>query len=316
MAKRKRLEIPDTGSFSPELETKSIFPAPRVRMPIADVAGDTAGRAALEEVAREMTVAEEEGRVVKRLPIDRIVTMHLNRDRLSFDPAEMETLKASLLARGQQAPIEVLSLGRDYGLISGLRRVEALKALGKTDILALVRRPESAAGAYQAMVEENEIRSDLSFFERANIAVLCAGQGVYRTPREAVAALFAHAPAPKRSKINKFVILCQSLGKSLRFPAAIPEKLGLRLAAAIEVDRSVASRLSDALRKTPPVDAAAERRTIERALKGREGGGTGEAVLPGIDLRASRGRAVLAGPGVDDAFLDALRIWMLSRAKA
>ena len=36
-------------------------------MPIADVAGDTAGRAALEEVAREMTEAEEEGRVVKKL---------------------------------------------------------------------------------------------------------------------------------------------------------------------------------------------------------------------------------------------------------
>ena len=37
-------------------------------MPIADVAGDTAGRAALEEVAREMGAAEEQGRIVKALP--------------------------------------------------------------------------------------------------------------------------------------------------------------------------------------------------------------------------------------------------------
>ena len=49
MARRKRLELP-TDTFSPDLETQSAFP-PRTRMPIADVAGDTAGRAALEEVA-------------------------------------------------------------------------------------------------------------------------------------------------------------------------------------------------------------------------------------------------------------------------
>ena len=67
MAKRKRLEMP-AETVLPDLETKSAFPAPRARMPIADVAGETAGRAALEEVAREMTAAEDEGRVVVRPP--------------------------------------------------------------------------------------------------------------------------------------------------------------------------------------------------------------------------------------------------------
>ncbi|MBT8417780.1 MAG: chromosome partitioning protein, partial [Silicimonas sp.] len=64
MAKRKRLEMPVIEPDSPGTETKSHL-TPRARMPIADVAGDTAGRAALEEVAREMTAAETEGRVVK-----------------------------------------------------------------------------------------------------------------------------------------------------------------------------------------------------------------------------------------------------------
>ena len=67
MAKRKRLEMP-TETIPAGLETKSDN-LTRIRMPIADVAGDTAGRAALEEVAREMTAAEAEGRVVKKLAI-------------------------------------------------------------------------------------------------------------------------------------------------------------------------------------------------------------------------------------------------------
>ena len=318
MAKRKRLEMPVMEPVSPDLETKSAIPrTPRARMPIAEVAGDTAGRAALEEVAREMTAAEEEGRVVKRLPLDRIVAQHLSRDRMALDAGEMEVLKASLRARGQQTPVEVVGLGGSYGLISGLRRVEALKAIGETHVLALVRKPAAAADAYQAMVEENEIRSDLSFYERANIAALCVGQGVYQTPRAAVQGLFAHAPAPKRSKILKFLVIRDALGKSLRFPAAISEKLGLKLAAAIEADRSVARRLSDALRKTPPADAAAERQAIERALKQPAANKPAEAeIVPGVRLETGKGRAVISGAGVDKAFLDALRDWVVSRAKA
>ncbi len=316
MAKRKRLEMP-TETVSADLETKSTFP-PRTRMPIADVAGDTAGLAALEEVAREMTAAEEEGRVVKRLPLAKIGLHHLGRDRLELDPDEMEVLKASIEARGQQTPIEVVNLGTSYGLISGLRRVEALRALGETHVLALVKTPDGAVEAYQAMVEENEIRSNLSFYERANIAVLCAGQNVYRTPREAVAGLFAHAPAAKRSKIMKFLVVREALGKSLRFPTAIPEKLGLQLAAAIEADRRFASRLADALRKTPPEDAAAERRSLERALKAPAAATktAAEEIAPGIRLETKAGRAVLSGPGVDAAFLDGMREWVVSHAKS
>ena len=107
MAKRKRLQVP-TDTIPSDLETKSAFPAPRARMPIADVAGEVAGRAALEEVAREMTAAEEEGRVVKKLPLEQIVLRHLARDRMVLDEEEMAALMASLEARGQQTPIEVL----------------------------------------------------------------------------------------------------------------------------------------------------------------------------------------------------------------
>ena len=316
MAKRKRLEMP-SETIPADLETKSMHSAPRARMPIADVAGDTAGRAALEEVAREMTTAETEGRVVKRFPIAEIGTLHFSRDRLHMDADEMEVLKASLRARGQQSPIEVVNTSGRYELISGYRRLEALKAIGEAHVLALVRKPVNAAAAYQAMVEENEIRADLSFYERANIAVVCAGQGVYKTPRAAVDGLFAHAPAAKRSKIAKFLVLRDKLGKSLRFPTAIPEKLGLALAQAIEADNALAGRISGALRKTPPADAAAERRTLERALKKQAPTKAApQELTPGVRFEAKAGRAVLSGPGVDADFLEALRGFAVSRAKS
>lgn len=315
MAKRKRLEIHEIEPVSPQLETKSAF-SPKARMPIAEVAGDVAGRAALEEVAREMTAAEDEGRVVKKLPLEKVVMHHLCRDRMVIDEDEMAALLASIEARGQQTPIEVVVLsGGLFGLISGLRRVEALRRLQATHVLALVKTPESSQSAYQAMVEENEIRSGLSFYERANIAVAAVGQGVYPDPRAAVKGLFAHAPKAKRSKINKFVTLRETLGPALAFPTAIPEHLGLALAQAIEADLKVATRIAAAVKAAAPADAAAERQVIERALKGPAPKAQREDLAPGLRLETKAGRAVLSGQAVDDAFLARLKAWAVSTVK-
>lgn len=315
MAKRKRLEVP-AETISADIETKSAFPAPRARMPIADVAGEVAGRAALEEVAREMTAAEEEGRVVKKLPLDQIVLRHLARDRMVLDEDEMTALMASLEARGQQTPIEVLPLGDGtYGLISGLRRMEALKRLGQGEALAIIRKPESSAAAYQAMVEENEIRADLSFYERAQIAVAAVRQGVYPNTKTAVKGLFAHAPATKRSKITKFVMICEELGSVLNFPTAIPEHLGLKLAQAIDGRPDYASGIASRLKGADAPDAASERAVLEAALKGPEPSKPARVDLgPGLRLETKAGRAVLSGKAVDDDFLTALADWAKARA--
>lgn len=311
MAKRKRLELPD-GPVSPDLETKSAFPAPRARMPIADVAGDTAGQAALEEVAREMTAAEDEGRIVKKLPIDKIVSHHLSRDRMVLDETEMAALSASIAERGQQTPVEVVRLaGGKFGLISGLRRLEALRGLAKKQVLALIKTPESSQDAYQAMVEENEIRAGLSFYERANIAVTAVEQGVYPDVRAAVKGLFAHAPKAKRSKITKFVTLRETLGAALQFPAAIPEHLGFALAQAIEADPGVAARISATLKADPDRDAAAERAVLEAAIRGPKAAAKREEIAPGLVLQSKEGRVVLSGKAVDATFLKALKDWVV-----
>jgi ParB family chromosome partitioning protein len=289
-------------------------------MPIADVAGDTAGRAALEEVAREMTAAEDEGRIIKKLPLDQIEMHHLSRDRMVFDDEEMAALQASLAERGQQTPIEVLRLSEDrYGLISGLRRVLALGALGQGDVLALVKTPEDSQSTYQAMVEENEIRADLSFYERANIAVAATEQGVFADERDAVKTLFAHAPKARRSKILKFVTLRKTLGAALEFPTAIPEHLGVKLGQAIEADMRLAATICKALLKKTPADPATERGILEAALKGPEKASEkvpkAQEIAPGLVLETKAGRAVLSGKAVDQAFLDALCEWAAGRAQ-
>lgn len=312
MAKRRRLEVPEAQT--PVLETKSAFSG-MSRMPIAEVAGDTAARAALDEVTQAMDTAEAEGRMVRKLPIEAIEKHHLNRDRMVLDPEELAALKASIEARGQQTPVEVLQLpsGR-FGLISGLRRLEALRELGAGEVLAFVRKPEGAAASYVAMVEENEIRAGLSFYERANIAVQAVGAGVYPNVKAAVKELFGNVSSAKRSKILRFAVLRRTLGASLTYPAAIPEKLGLALASAIDEDLHVARRISDALRKTPPTDAAAERRALDRALKTPAASNDpAEEIAPGVVLKKGRGRMTLSGAGVNAAFEADLRDWLANR---
>ncbi len=323
MAKRKRLAPPQLA-VPAGLETKALKDGwagiQRSAPPIADVAGQAASQAAFEEVAGALEAARREGRLVQALPIAAIEVDHLVRDRLVLAEEDMEALAQSLASRGQQTPIEVVALaGGRYGLISGWRRIEALKRLGQTDVLAMIRAPETASEAYVAMIEENEIRAGLSFYERARLAAEAVRIGVYRDAAAAVAALFANAAAPKRSKILKFVVLHRVLDSVLQFPAAIPEKLGLALAGMIEADAAMGTRLRDSLRKTPALTAPEERARLERALHKATAPAPRKAttsleVAPGVTLEQGRERMVLRGRGVDDTLVEDLRNWLEARA--
>lgn len=329
MAKRKRLApaaiVGETVPDGP-LETKSTFmPQPSRRAPIADVTGDAAQRSAFEKVAEELSLARQEGRLQVRLPIAAIDDAHLVRDRIAMDDEDMAALRDSISARGQQMPIEVVDLENgQYGLISGWRRLTALRGLAKEDpeafgsVLASVRVPETAADAYRAMVEENEIRADLSFYERARICVESARQGIYQDTKEAVQSLFSAAPAPRRSKIASFTVLVAALDSHLKFPTFIPEKLGLPLVALLQSDPAAKERLIERLRLADAQDPQAERLVLEQSLKPSKTVTTspanrGEAIARGIHLKSSRGKVALSGPGVDAALLADLRDWLKTR---
>ena len=309
---RKRLNPTPFAAEIPGIETKSPL------APIAQVGSDAATQAALEEVSQELQSARTEGRLIQSLNLASIDKTHLVRDRVLVDDAEMAALKASLEARGQQTPIEVVETapGR-YGLISGWRRVTALEAIGATEVLALVRAPQAASDAYIAMVEENEIRVGLSYYERARIVLKALEQGIFADKSAALHALFASASKAKRSKIGGFMALVAALDGHLGFPAAIPERLGLPLARDLEADPGLGARLRAALSQAQPETAEAEAdllraiwhpKPVSRAKPMRQ------ELRPGVFLEASGASKnpslKLSGPGIDSDFQAALEAWL------
>ncbi|WP_375262334.1 ParB/RepB/Spo0J family partition protein [Palleronia sp.] len=296
--------------------------------PVARVAQDQAQAAALRELSEEMTRAREGGRIVLELPIDAIEAEHLIRDRLSADETEMHSLKESLVASGQRNPIEVLDLGGGrYGLISGWRRLTALRALsceGRVEgkVLALLRRPEDQAAAYRAMVEENEIRADLSYYERARIVAKAVEAGIFEDDRAALQGLFGAASRPRRSKIGSFLPIVRALDGALRYPSALPERLGLKLSQCLREDDALAGQLREALERGAET-LEAERTCLEKAVapprpfrSAPSDAGAGQEVPHVAVTRDGQGRLVLQGAGVTDDFVARLKTWIKRGAKS
>jgi ParB family transcriptional regulator, chromosome partitioning protein len=278
MAKRRRLSaLPflsaaPTDAAAQAAGIAETAPAPIPRPPIAQVAGEAAASSALHEMAERFERARAEGRMIQPLALDAIEADYLVRDRLGLEAEGQAALVASIRARGQQVPVEVVALGQGrYGLISGWRRLAALRALHEqtgedrfATALAILRRPADAPAAYLAMVEENEIRVGLSYYERARIVARAVEAGVFADDTAALQTLFAAASRPRRSKIGSFLRIVRALDETLRFPAAIPERLGLRLSAALQEDAALAARIAAELRRTPPETAEAELALLDR----------------------------------------------------
>lgn len=276
MARRRLAPLPSADV--PRAERSPVAPQDFDRpaaaaAPIARVAAEAAGAAALEELSETLRRARETGRLVLDLPLDAIAADHLTRDRLPAEDEDMAALRESVRAHGQRAPIEVTPLAGalPYGLISGWRRLMALKALHAetgearfATVQALVRKPETAADAYVAMVEENEIRVGLSQYERARVAALGAARGVFPDEEAALRALFGAASRPKRSRIRAFLEIWRALDGILRFPAHLPERLGLRLVEALRAGQG--PRIVAALEAADPATPEAELAVLGAAL--------------------------------------------------
>ena len=271
---RKRL-TPANPNF---LETKQAVVRPSAP-PIAQVAGEAATIGALQDLSDDVVRARAEGRMVLEVPVSQVAPDHLARDRVAADDADMRTLMKSIFDHGQHTPIEVTEISGDhpYGLISGWRRLTAVEKL-KTQtgdarfdtVLALVRRPKDAADAYVSMVEENEVRVGLSYYERARVAVEAVKRGVFATEKAALLSLFASASRAKRSRIRSFVELYHALDGYLKFPAAIPERLGLSVVEALRADASAVDHFRKQLNRvtlSSPEDEAALLAKLARPRK-------------------------------------------------
>ena len=284
------------------------------------------------------------------VPLDAVEAGHLTRDRLGLEADAFTALKSSIEAHGQRVPAEVTVLepgsdpdagaggpgeGARYGLISGWRRLQALRALeaetgeARFGVLRVLIRPvESSAEAYTAMVEENELRAQLSYYERARIVAEAARQGVFADQPAALRGLFGTASRAKRSKIGSFIDIHEALGDVLRFPAEIPERLGLALVSRLRF--GAASEMRRALAKAAPESAAAELALLQKlarkpdpkpiAKQDTKPGPQGdvsrakhmrETLCDGVEMvlsgRDGARKLVLSGPGLDEDLLARLR---------
>lgn len=295
MVKRRKLEAPSSADLD-RIEAQfrsetSDRPTPmRGIAPIAQVAADSAAQAQTESAdaraarakaeadAARLHAAQEQGLLMVEIPLDQIDEGAIIRDRMTMGEDEMQELRLSIAAHGLRLPIEVFELerpgreGQRFGLLSGYRRVLATRGLLELteadkyrQIRAIVRPRDDSAGAFVSMIEENEVREELSHFERGRIAVIAANQGAFANPEDAVDKLFASGSKAKRSKIRSFALIFEELGDMLAFPEALTERRGLQIATALR--RGAEAQLRESLSQHEPADAEEEWAMIEPVIR-------------------------------------------------
>jgi len=182
---------------------------------------------------------------IQRIPLAEIDETQLIRDRTVLDAEAQAELRHSLLSSGLRSPIEVYALGTPkpphrYGLISGFRRLAAFRELrdylGEASdfatIPAFVRTPQDRVAAVVAMVEENEIRADISPWERGALVVRAVDDGLFETIEAAVDGLYPAADRNKRTRLRAFARLVVELSGALADPHTLSARQVLRLEAA------------------------------------------------------------------------------------
>lgn len=315
MARRRKLETPTAADLDKlEAEFRRETPALASAAPIAQVAADAAAQSVVDPAARAKQVqdgadaqalqqAKDDGRLIVEIPLQQIDTTTMTRDRLDMDKDAFEELKVSLQVNGLRLPIEVYAIetadgAPKFGLISGYRRLFAYQELSKIysesfqSIKALVRDRSDAAHSFTAMVEENEIRENLSHFERGRIASLAAQQNAFANTEAAVDALFGTASKAKRSKIRSFALIFESLGDLLIYPKDLREKDGLQISNALRLgaEKRLRQTLDDA-----SINTAEEERSLLLAVAAEF---LEQAKEP---ARGGRPKKIAAKPGwVDD----------------
>ncbi len=235
---------------------------------------------------------------IQMIPLDDIDADALSRDRAGLDEEAMTELRLSIAASGLRMPIEVFAFadpsdGPRYGLISGYRRLAAFRALleftGKQDryatIPAFVRAPASLAAALTAMVEENEVRVDLSPFERGCVAVTAVERGLFDTVEAAIDALYPSANRTKRTRLRAMARLVEGLGGHFATPEALSERQALRLEAALRAGYGELIRAT--LEQTTLKDAASQWDALAPVLAEMD---QDNAVVAAAEPRARNGR--------------------------
>lgn len=222
----------------------------------------------------------------QHLPTAAIDAEALPRDRSVIDTAALDELKRSIARSGLRQPIEVFATVQGFGLLSGYRRLMAFRALEAlhgaqfATIPAFLRPAEDAATAFARVVEENDIRAGLSPWERGRTLVLARDiadpEADTGTLDAALARLYPHANAAKRSRLRILAEVVEALDAQLTDPELWSENRLLRLGAVLRLGWG---------------------ELIEAALAEAEPGGEWEAIAPVIAEAESLPMARRRTPG-------------------
>lgn len=178
----------------------------------------------------------------QNIPLNDIDTTTMPRDRTLICANAQAELQASIAQNGLRLPIEVYRTETGYALISGYRRHMAFQTLlSDTDDPRYKPSPPSCAppenrqAALAAMVEENEIRQNLSPWERARITVTTKNAGLFETLDAALATLYPHISRQKRSKLRAITEVVDTFEGHLKDPELLTENQLTRLAQCLQL---------------------------------------------------------------------------------
>ena len=203
----------------------------------------------------------------------------LLRDRSHLDDTAIEDLAASIHRDGLRQPIEVWALSQPtethrYGLISGLRRLTATRLLNSrnhatnTTIAAFLRTPASIPDAMAQMIAENEIRENLTPWERGLTLATAVAQDLFPTIDAAILALHPTANKQKRTRLRTLALVVEELEDCFTTPEKLSQNQIERLAACLRggLTPLIHQILKENRRKSLPSQWAALLPTLTEAL--------------------------------------------------
>lgn len=171
------------------------------------------------------------------IPLDEIDADALPRDRTSTDAEAMDELRLSILREGLRQPIELFGIAGDgpirYGLISGHRRLAVFRDLGRAAIPAFLRNPGDIPAALAAMVTENEIRAQISPWEKARLVLTCLESEIFAGADAAIDTLFPALSRRKRSRLRGHLMVVEEFDGLLDGPERLSVSRLDRLAAGL-----------------------------------------------------------------------------------
>lgn len=294
MSKRRvfDIEFPSDGeaASAPEPPSEPPAPAPRrgpMAAAIAENAEALASRDAAEAairlendaLAHEFVRLKRLGLIVDLVPVNKIETRKLTRDRSPRRDPEIDELKVSIQAIGLSNPIRVAETDKGYELVQGFRRLAAYRELHEETgdqayariPAGLIARGETLESLYKRMVDENLIRRDISFAEMAELARAYARdpETEARDVDGAIAALFGSAGRQKRNYILHFASLLDHLSEQLRYPEAISRALGLALEKRLVSEPGFSAQVRATLSVRKPKTAEEEVEILRALADGR-----------------------------------------------